>query len=324
MVCAALLCAVSAFAQSQPTYAERLGFEKGKKVIIFHVDDAGMSYDSNVGTMRSLNEGVANSTSVMMPCAWVPHFIEMYKANPKWDVGVHLTLTSEWKHYRWSPLAGQSQVPGLYDDQGAFWPNVAKVVEHAKPEELATECKAQIARFRQFGLQPTHIDSHMGTLFQPKYIKTYVEVGIQEKIPVMLPAGSLTLIGQGRSEFEKGLLRQLGKQLWDAGLPVIDDLHADSYGWNLPVDKDLTDKNLQDFKTDKYIDLLSKCAPGITMIIMHSTQPSEVFKFISDSAPTRKGDMLAMLDPKLKRYLEEQGIILTTFRELSQRRTALK
>jgi hypothetical protein len=164
----------------------------------------------------------------------------------------------------------------------------------------------------------------MGTLFQPKYIKRYVAVGISEKIPVMLPAGGMTLIGQGRSELEKGLLRELGKQLWEAGLPVLDDLHADSYGWNLPKGQQATDQALQEFKTNRYIELLNSCAPGLTMIIMHSTDPSDTFQFISDSAATRKGDMLAMLDPRLKRFIEEQGIILTTFREINERRAKVK
>ncbi|MFN8357840.1 MAG: polysaccharide deacetylase family protein [Spirosomataceae bacterium] len=322
--CALLLSLVVTKTNAQETYAEKLGFPKGKKVIILHVDDAGMSYDSNVGTLKSLNDGVATSTSVMMPCAWVPQFFDWYKQNPKWDVGVHLTLTSEWNNYRWAPLAGRDKVPGLLDEQGAFYHNVAQVEAHASPEELEAECRAQIARFRQFNIEPTHIDSHMGTLFRPKYIQTYVKVGISEKIPVMFPAGSLTLIGQGRSEMEKGLLRQLGQQLWNAGLPVLDDLHADSYGWNLPKDVPVTDENLRKMKTEKYIDIIQQCQPGLTMIIMHSTDPTEVFKQISDSAPTRKGDMLAMLDPKLRNFIEKEGIILTTFREIKERRGKVK
>ena len=314
---------VSLAAKAQETYSEKLGFPKGKKVIILHVDDAGMSYDSNIGTQKSFG-GVANSTSVMMPCGWVGHFFDLYKKNPTWDVGVHLTLTSEWNNYRWSPLAGRSVVPGLLDEQGAFWHSVDQVTKHAKPEEVEAECRAQIARFRQFGVEPTHIDSHMGTLFQPKYIQTYTKVGISEKIPVMFPAGHMTLIGQGRSDAEKGLLRQLGQQLWNAQLPVLDDLHADSYGWKLPKDVQPTDENLRKMKTQKYIELMQMCQPGLTMIIMHCTDPSEVFQYISDSAPTRKGDMLAMTDPALKQFIEKEGIILTTWREVKERRAKLK
>lgn len=64
------------------TYAEKLGFPKGKKVLIIHVDDAGMSYESNAGTIRAMEQGIANSTSVMMPCGWVPQYMTYLKAHP--------------------------------------------------------------------------------------------------------------------------------------------------------------------------------------------------------------------------------------------------
>src|SRR5437868_3804553 len=83
-------------AQSDSTYAEKLGFPKGKKVVILHVDDVGMSLESNNGAIESMTRGVASSCSVMMPCSWVPGFIHYYKEHPGLDAGLHLTLTSEW------------------------------------------------------------------------------------------------------------------------------------------------------------------------------------------------------------------------------------
>lgn len=107
------------FAQNtDTTYAERLGFPKGAKVVILHVDDAGMSWDSNEGAINALTKGVANSVSVMMPCPWVPAFVHFLNEHPQTDAGLHLTLTSEWKEYRWGPLAGKIAVPGLTDKEG--------------------------------------------------------------------------------------------------------------------------------------------------------------------------------------------------------------
>src|ERR1700750_3269518 len=95
------------------TYAERLGFPKGSKVVILHVDDVGMSFDSNQGAIQAMEKGVANSCSVMMPCSWVPQFAHYMKLHPGIDAGLHLTLTSEWSEYRWGPVAGKQSVPGL-------------------------------------------------------------------------------------------------------------------------------------------------------------------------------------------------------------------
>ncbi|MCY7349336.1 MAG: polysaccharide deacetylase family protein [Cytophagaceae bacterium] len=310
---------LNAFAQ---TYAEKLGFPAGKKVIILHVDDAGMSYDSNLGVIEAMEKGVANSTSVMMPCGWVADYFKHLKAHPNTDAGVHLTLTSEWDSYRWQPLVGKEKAPGLYDGQGSFWRSVAQVVEHATPDEVETEIRAQIARFRAFGIEPTHLDSHMGTLFAPKFIERYVKVGIAEKIPVMMPGGHNTLISRQQQGGEALMqaVRSIGQTLWNAGLPVLDDLHNESYGWNLPAGEKVTDDKLRRMKTAKYIEALKACQPGLTMVIMHCTAPTEVFDKISNSGTTRKGDLLAMTDPDLRKFIEKEGIILTTWREVKERR----
>jgi chitin disaccharide deacetylase len=337
-----MLCMVPAWCQSSETYAEKLGWKKGDRVVILHVDDAGMSYDSNQGAIQAIEKGVANSVSVMMPCPWVPGFVKYLKSHPQVDAGLHLTLTSEWQDYRWGPLTGKPASPGLVDQEGALWHSVQEVVQHASADEVEKEIVAQLNRARQMGFEPTHLDSHMGTLFAtPAFMQRYIKVGIENKIPVMFPGGhNWALVQQMQEEtkaelkkvgkWQEGqqlpepdlikLARETGKMIWDAGLPVLDDLHNTSYGWNLPAQEKPTDENLRKMKTEKYIQALKSLKPGVTMVIMHCTAPTEVFKYISSSGNTRKGDLLAMLDPALKKTIEQEGIILTTWRELKQRR----
>ena len=322
----AFIPALLAQAQNTQTYAEKLGFPKGKKVIILHVDDAGMSYESNAGMMNALDKGIANSVSVMMPCGWVPQFFTYLKQHPNTDAGIHLTLTSEWDNYRWSPLVGCKNAPGLCDGQGAFWHSVAQVVEHASPDEVEAEVRAQLARYRAFGFEPTHLDSHMGTLFQPKFLMRYVKVAMEEKVPILFPGGHASLIIKANNvpPAQQQLVAQVGKQLWDAGLPVLDDLDGTSYGWNSPSGTPVTDENLRKYKTQKYMELLTSARPGLTYIIMHCTAPTPTFDQISTSGLTRKGDMLAMMDPALKNFIAKEGIIITTWRELMERRKQVK
>ncbi len=166
----------------------------------------------------------------------------------------------------------------------------------------------------------------MGTLFaSPEFIQQYVKAGIDNKIPVMFPGGEASLILKqtGFTNERMEQLRAVGKMLWAAGLPVIDDLYNESYSWLLTDDIKSSTKKLQDFKTQKYIEALQSLKPGITMIIMHCTDPTEVFQYISDSGPTRQGDLLAMQDQRLKDYIKKNGIIFTTWRELKEKRTSL-
>lgn len=317
-----LLVPYLSFSQMQDTtYAERLGFPKGAKVVILHVDDAGMSFDSNEGAIQALTKGVANSCSVMMPCPWVPQFLQFLKVHPDVDAGLHLTLTSEWRNYRWGPLAGKAAAPGLVDSTGSLWASVENVVKHASVDEVARELEAQWDRAYAMGFIPTHIDSHMGTLFaSPAFMEQYVKLGIKHQVPVMFPAGHATLIAAQNhiDAQQQAQLQAVGKMLWAAGLPVLDDLHNATYDWLPP--KNLKTPYKPNYKTPLYIAALQDLKPGVTMLIMHCTAPTEVFKEISDSGPSRKADLEAMLDPAFKKALQQQGIILTTWRELKQRR----
>jgi chitin disaccharide deacetylase len=323
-----LLTAVFGKAHTQEqTYAEKLGFPKGSKVLIMHVDDAGMSFDSNKGAIDALEKGVATSVSIMMPCPWVPGMLHYLKDHPDVDAGLHLTLTSEWKDYRWGPLSGKPSTPGLVDEEGALWPSVEQVVKNATADEVEKEIVAQLERARSMGLAPTHLDSHMGTLFaSPDFLQRYVKIGIENRIPVMFPAGHVTMIGEqtGFPPEQIQQLRIMGEKLWNAGLPVLDDLHNQSYGFNYPREKKLSDRDLQKFATDRYIESIGKLKAGLTMVIMHCTAPTEVFPYITDSGMIRRGDLLAMKDPRLKAYLEKERIILTTWREVMARRSKIK
>jgi len=295
----------------EPTYAERLGWPAGTRAVIFHVDDVGMSHDSNLGGIQALEEGVATSLSVMMPCSWVPEFAAYFKEHPQVDAGLHLTLTAEWKNYRWGPVAGKPAVPGLVDGQGCLWRSVSEVAAHASAEEVEIEMRAQIDQALNMGIRPTHLDSHMGTCFHPLYLERYIKLGIEKNIPVLLFGGHMQHIAP-QVGTRKALVRQLAQQVWAAGLPVIDDL----------VTQPTRGKGYGQRKQE-LIHLLRTLQPGITEIIVHCTLPMEGFSAISSSGPTREAELKLMLDKDIKQLIADEGIVLTTWRELQKRRAAL-
>ena len=168
----------------ETTYAERLGWPAGAKVVIFHVDDVGMSHNSNLGAIKAVEDGVATSLSIMMPCPWAEDMIKWAIKNPKHDIGIHLTLTSEWKNYRWGTLTDPKEVSGLLDQEGKMWRSVPEVVTNASADEVKKEVKAQIDKAIAMGHNPSHIDTHMGTLYgHPSYVKVFFDVAEEYNIP---------------------------------------------------------------------------------------------------------------------------------------------
>ncbi len=143
------------------TWAEKLGFEPGKRVIIFHADDMGMCDEANEATFYLLEHEYIQSAAAMAPCPAYEDAITWAIENPQYDVGIHLTLTSEWQTHRWGPVADPSEVPGLVDPEGYMWRSVREVVENATPEEVEKELRAQIEYTLSLGYHPDHMDTHM-------------------------------------------------------------------------------------------------------------------------------------------------------------------
>ena len=304
------LCCVMAYAQDQ-TYAEKLGWPKGARVLMIHADDAGLSYASNEGIIAALEAGTVTSTSIMMPCSWVPGLVAYLKQHPEVDAGLHLTYTAEWDFYRWPPVAGRDAVPGLVDAMGYMHDNVGEVVKHASAGEVEQEMRAQIALAEKMGIEITHIDSHMGTLFAtPEYFEAFIKVAIEKHLPILMAGGHDTMVKKEDTEaYER--LKPFVQKVWDAGLPVLDDIDTSTYSWKT------MDKKAQ------YIDTIHNLKPGITWINCHTTKPTEESKAITNNRELLFGDYLALIDPDVKKAIQDEGIILTTWRELKQRRDAI-
>ena len=134
------------------------------KYLIINADDFGMCRGANLAVMELLKEGKITSSTIMAPCAWAPEAAQFAKANPELAIGVHLTTTSEWGKYRWSPIS-QGETSSLRDSEDFMYHESDEFEENSDIDEVEEEIKAQIKRFRSYGCEPSHLDNHMGSLY---------------------------------------------------------------------------------------------------------------------------------------------------------------
>ncbi|MEZ5667332.1 MAG: polysaccharide deacetylase family protein, partial [Alphaproteobacteria bacterium] len=157
------------------------------KRVVIHEDDVGMTHGSNVAFAELSASGALTCGSVMVPCPWFEEAADRFGADPAYDLGVHLTLTSEKKGYRWRPLVAVSPAAGLTDGNGCFWPDVPSVRAHADPAAVEDELTAQVDQALASGIDVTHLDAHMGTVLCPEFAAIYLRLGRRFRLPILLP-----------------------------------------------------------------------------------------------------------------------------------------
>ncbi|MGQ9732079.1 MAG: polysaccharide deacetylase family protein [Candidatus Zipacnadales bacterium] len=291
----------SALSQS---LVERLGFQPHDTVLIINCDDLGMCHAENVATFECLTEGVATSATVMMPCPWVMEVVQWKQQHPEANLGVHLTLTAEWKRYRWAGVLGRALVPSLHDEEGYLFHDNEPLWESADPDEVYRECRAQVERAIELGLEPTHIDNHMGSLqTHPTLWQIYCRLGEEFDLPLRLAAPELYALmgaaGQRDVYTQKGLL----------GPDVL--LH----GLAIPVPEP---DNIAEVPA-YYNEILRRLQPGkVTELYLHTALDGPELEAIAGSHARRQADHDWLCAPETRQLIDELGIKLISYRPLRE------
>jgi len=166
---------------------EELGFGADATVAVVHTDDVGMSHAANTGAFDALRNGPATCGSLMVPCPWFAEAAAWARGEPGIDLGVHLTLNAEYEGYRWGPVAGRTAVPTLVDEHGHLFRTGHDAVKFGSVVDVETELRAQIDTALAAGVDVTHLDSHMGTVFHPKFFGVYLGLARDYRLPLFLP-----------------------------------------------------------------------------------------------------------------------------------------
>ena len=289
-----LLCQGVALSQHK-TIAERLGYPADAKLLILHADDLAVAHSEDDASFDALDKHAVTSASIMVPCPWLTEVANYAKSHPDADLGLHLTLTSEWKNYRWGPVESRDKVPSLLDSSGYLRPDGDPAL---KADEVERELRAQITRAVALGIHPTHLDSHMGVLFsRPELFAVYVKIAHEYKLPFLAVRSS---------DAPKELLSLLSDRDVVLDSIVMADPKVDAAQW----------KNF-------YSTALANLKPGVTEIIVHlGHDDAEMQSVMADhpdyGAAWRQRDYEAVTSPEFKRALEENHVVLIRWSDLKK------
>jgi predicted glycoside hydrolase/deacetylase ChbG (UPF0249 family) len=276
---------------------DQLGFGPEDRVVIVHADDVGMCGASVDAFLELAESGLVSSGSVMVPCPWFPEIAARCRERNDLDVGVHLTLTSEWDGYRWSPISTADPASGLIDEEGYLFRNQDRwdaVDPLCAAQELATQLRRAVAA----GIDVTHIDTHMCATLHPALIDPYVELGLGCRTPVLLTreAGWLAAVGEQRLA-----------ACSERGMPVFDDVRY------MPLDRPVGDR-LGEAKR-----IFDELPAGLTYLIAHPATDTPELRAIASDWRARVADFEVLRDPNLAAHVRALGIAVVgwrPFREL--------
>lgn len=293
----ALFLVASTLPAQTKTIAERLGYPASSKLLILHADDLGAAHSIDAASFAALDKREISSASIMVPTPWVTEVAAYSRAHPNADLGLHLTITSEWHTYRWGSVTPTDKIPSLLDSVGTFPDDDSLVALRAKPAEVEREIRGQVDRALAMGIRPTHVDSHMGALFTtPELFAIYVKVAREYHLPF------LAVRGDPRAAPRPPLSDK--------------DILLDSV---VTADPTIT----RDQWKAWYLKSIANLKPGLTEMIVHlGSDDSELQAVTVDHEPWgsawRQRDTEVMASPEFKKALADNHVILVTWKQLQK------
>jgi predicted glycoside hydrolase/deacetylase ChbG (UPF0249 family) len=265
---------------------DALGHPDDARLVILSCDDLGAFHASNVGVLRALHDGVATCASLMVPAPWSRHAVANLR--PQDDIGVHLTLVSEHREYRWGPL---TYAPSLQSGDGGFPSTLDDLWEHADRDEVLRECRAQIDRALLWGVDVTHLAPHLTAItLRPEFFDVYVDLAVEYRLPIRLPS----LVSTADAGFDfRGLARDEGVFFPD---------HFD-HDWSSG-------------SRERVMGALQRLRPGVTEIHVQPVIDSPEVRAVGSVSGGWIDDLALATSDELRVTLKRAGAVLIGYREL--------
>lgn len=284
--------------------------------LIIHADDFGMCHAANSATMELLDGGYITSASIMPVCPWFQEAAGFAAGRTDLDIGVHLTFTSEWSDYRWAGISGSTNAPSLHDRSGWFFRDCRSFQLAAAETEIAQEIDLQISRMHDAGVDITHIDNHMGSLYGLETGRSWLPLVFQRcsdlQVPFRLPKVFEDNGIRRLDDTLKRALRDLADIAGGMGIPLIDKLIE----YPFHVQQGETYETFREMVAG----LLSELRPGVSELYIHPSVDTEEIRVINPSWTKRVWEYEVFKDPEIRSLIRDLRIDLISWRDLKRMR----
>ena len=292
-------------------FLKRMGYGSDDKVLVTHIDDIGFCHAANVASFECLDVGAATCGSILTAGPWFQEAADICQGHPEYDVGVHLTLTCEYPHFRWPALSTRDPASGLLDEQGYLWRTREDAIRNVDVEAAKTEMRMQIEVALSADLEISHIDTHMGSVVHPKFLGSYLDLANEYGVPAFLPNVTSERLRELNRIAQRDEYLAILEKIDADKVPTLDEILVDTL---VPMDE-LGEDNKSSF----YRRLIDGVQPGLTHLLFHPAKIGDELLAIDKQRPdSRHADYLAFTDHSLKDYIEKAGIHMIGFRELKK------
>jgi predicted glycoside hydrolase/deacetylase ChbG (UPF0249 family) len=274
----------------------RLGFADSDRVAIIHADDIGMCQASVTAFADLVAFGLISSGAAMVPCGWFPAAAAASRSRPADDMGVHLTLTCEWDAYRWGPISTCDRASGMIDGEGYFHRTTEQAQAHGQPQAVARELAAQVERALAAGMRPTHVDTHMGSVYSAAFLPAYLDVARRYRLaPMFFRDQEAGWRARGADADTAAGMARLSQQLEADGVPLLDNIAM------MPLDA-------PDDRIGQAKRMFDSLPPGLTHFIIHPAQDTPELRALAADWPSRVADYQAFMSEELRAHVRDIGI----------------
>ena len=288
------------------------------KYLIINADDFGMCRAHNIATEELLLSGGVTSATIMAPCPFAREAVDFAKENPSLSVGVHLTTTSEWKDYKWGPIT--KEAASLMDENGDFYRSSAEFANKSLQKEVETELIAQIELLMSLGLEPSHLDNHMGSLYGVTngdftHLNTVIKLAGRYALPFRFPS-KLTSDSFSNQTLDIKISEEVVSKMLAPITEIIKKHGVVTPDYLIPGDwSGEQDKSYENYR--EYIfDLYRKFDNGVTETYIHPAVECDEIKAITPRWYRRVWEYRLFRDPKTSEYIKSLGIKLIGYKDL--------